>query len=413
MRRRIAGNVGWMLLDRGAQVLAGVGVVAILARTLGTDGFAAFQYAQSLVFIGASVALICGGEVVIPRLVALSDATRQHRLLVHVFWLRLLAGVGGYALVAGFLAATGQPARNWWPALILGLAILLREPFGVVIAWMQARTETRPVVLINVAALALKVGTVIVLALCSIELTGAYATAFVLEPVLAAILLCALYRRRMPVSRVPIDLNVSRQLLHDGALFWVSFMLMMAARRIDQLILHPHVEAAEFAAYAASMQIVDNFTALGSILASGIAPLFVYAKSERAAGIANVGKLALFLAVVGAAGAIVLAVMAPWIVHLLYGSAFADAIVLMQLAILASPLVFADVGFTVLAAYLRKPRWIAAKWALACAATVAVDLLAIPRLGARGAILGYATSGALAVLAGIVTWAYARRTQQS
>jgi PST family polysaccharide transporter len=80
-----------MLLDRGAQVLAGVGVVAILARTLGTDGFAAFQYAQSLVFIGASVALICGGEVVIPRLVALSDATRQHRLLVHVFWLRLLS----------------------------------------------------------------------------------------------------------------------------------------------------------------------------------------------------------------------------------------------------------------------------------------------------------------------------------
>ena len=139
----------------------------------------------------------------------------------------------------------------------------------------------------------------------------------------------------------------------------------------------------------------------------------MYAKSERAAGIANVGKLALFLAVVGAAGAIVLAVMAPWIVHLLYGSAFADATALMQLAILVSPLVFADVGFTVLAAYLRKPRWIAAKWALACAATVAVDLLAIPRLGARGAILGYATSGALAVLAGIVTWAYARRTQQS
>ena len=90
-----------------------------------------------------------------------------------------------------------------------------------------------------------------------------------------------------------------------------------------------------------------------------------------------------------------------------------DAIALMQLAILVSPLVFADVGFTVLAAYLRKPRWIAVKWALACAATVAVDLLAIPRLGARGAILGYATSGALAVLAGIVTWAYARRTQQS
>ena len=39
-----------------------------------------------------------------------------------------------YSHTIGFLAATGQPARNWWPALILGLAILLREPFGVVSA---------------------------------------------------------------------------------------------------------------------------------------------------------------------------------------------------------------------------------------------------------------------------------------
>lgn len=413
MRRRIAGNVGWMLLDRCTQVLAGIGVVAILARTLGTDGFAAFQYAQSLVFIGASVALICGGEVVIPRLVALSDAARQHHLLAHVFRLRLLAAIGGYALVTSFLLATGQPTQDWWPALILGIAILLREPFGVVIAWMQARTETRPVVLINVAALVLKVGTVIALALWGIRLTGAYAAAFVLEPVLAATLLCSLYRRRMPVQRVRIERDLTRQLLHDGALFWISFMLMMAARRVDQLILHPHVDATEFAAYAASMQIVDNFTALAGILASGIAPLYVYAKTERSAGIRSVGKLVVFLLAVGAAGAIALVVLAPWIVHILYGSAFAKAISLMQLAILVAPMVFADVGFTILAAYLRNPHWIAVKWGVGCAATIAVDLVAIPRLGALGAILGYAVSGALAMLAGLATWLYARKTQAS
>lgn len=411
MRRRIAGNVGWMLLDRCTQVLAGIGVVAILARALGTEGFAAIQYAQSLVFIGASVALICAGEVVIPRLVALTDDTSQHRLIAHVFRLRLFAGMAGYGLVVGFLLVTGQPARNWWPALILGIAILLREPFGVITAWMQARTQTRPGVLISVAALSLKIAIVVGLAAWGSHTPSAYAVAFALEPMLATVLLCALYRRQMPARRVAFEPDLTRQLLRDGALFWVSFMLMMAARRIDQLILHPQVASAEFAAYAASVQIVDNFTMLAGILASGIAPLYVYAKSDRIAGIRSVVKLAAFLFAVGSAGAIVLMLLAPWIVHLLYGSAFADATALLQLAILVSPLVFADVGFTILAAYLRKPHWIAVKWGIAFGATVVVDLIAIPRFGARGAILGYAVSSTLAVLAGLVMWRHARKSQ--
>lgn len=411
MRRRIAGNVGWMLLDRCTQVLAGVGVVAMLARALGTDGFAAFQYAQSLVFICASVALICGGEVVVPRLVALPDAVAQHRLLSHVFRLRFAAAMGGYVLVAGILLVTGQPMHIWWLALVLGFPILLREPFGVVIAWMQARAQIRPGVLINVVTLALKVGLVGTLAARGVQSAGPYAVAFALEPALAAILLCLLYRRFMPTQPVRHERALTGQLLRDGSLFWVSFMLMMAARRIDQLILHPHVGSEEFAAYAATVQIVDNFTALAGILASGIAPLYVYANADRAIGIRNVLKLAAFLFVVGACGAAVLAALAPWIVHILYGAAFADAIALLRLCILVSPLVFADVGFTILAAYLRKPRWIAMKWGMACAVTAAIDVIAIPQLGARGAILGYAVSSALTVVAGIVMWRHACKTR--
>lgn len=398
-----------MLLDRSTQVLAGIGIVAILARALGPEGFAAFQYAQSLVYIGASVALICSAEIVVPRLVALAGAAEQHRLLVHVFRLRLAAAVCGYLLVVAYVLGGPHSGDSWQPAMILGIAILLREPFGVVIAWMQSRTQTRPGVQVNVAALALKVGAVVTLAVVGVRATSAYAIAFTLEPVLAAVLLCAFYRRRMPRLRVAGDGPLIRQLFRDGALFWVSFMLMMAARRVDQLILRPHVPAVEFAAYAATVQIVDNFTALATILASGIAPLYVYAREDRAVGIRSVLKLTIFMTVVGAAGAAALIVLAPWIVHLLYGSAFAEAGALLRLAALVSPLVFADVGFTVLAAYLRKPRWIALKWGIAFLATVAIDWIAIPRLGAVGAILGYAAASALTAFSGACMWLRARK----
>ncbi|MGN5480600.1 hypothetical protein ACTMU2_39285 [Cupriavidus basilensis] len=47
---------------------------------------------------------------------------------------------------------------------------------------------------------------------------------------------------------------------------------------------------------------------------------------------------------VGITGGIIIAVSAHWIIHLLYGSAFASAADLLQLAALASSLVFADVA---------------------------------------------------------------------
>lgn len=409
MRRRIAGNVGLMLLDRGAQVLVGLGIVAILARALGTDGFAAFQYAQSIVFIGASVALICGGEVVVPRLVALADPAAQHRLLAHVFRLRWWAACAGYLLVGAFLLASPHAAPSWGPALILGFAILLREPSGVVVAWMQAHTHNRPGVFVNLISLALKATAVAALAWAGIHAPSAYAGAVVAEAVLAALLLALYYRRSMPHRGQPHDAALTRQLFHDGSLFWISFMLMMAARRVDQLILRPHVPTAEFAAYAATVQIVDNFTTVATILASGIAPLYIYARGEARIAIRNVLRLTLFMTALGVVGAAALIGLAPWIVHWLYGAAFAEAASLLRLALLVSPLVFADVGLTVLAAYLRRPRWIAIKWGIACAATLAVDWIAIPRYGAEGAILGYAVASAITTFTGLCLWLHAWR----
>ena len=40
MRRRVAGNLLWMLAERGFQIGIGIAVVAMLARALGPAGFA-------------------------------------------------------------------------------------------------------------------------------------------------------------------------------------------------------------------------------------------------------------------------------------------------------------------------------------------------------------------------------------
>ncbi|BDB28788.1 hypothetical protein CTP10_R62000 (plasmid) [Cupriavidus sp. P-10] len=92
---KIARNVLWLVFERGLQVAFGIVTTGLIARAVGLEGFAEFQYAQSLVLMAASIALICGGEVVVPRLVAQPTPDAQHRLLAHVFVLRETAAVVG------------------------------------------------------------------------------------------------------------------------------------------------------------------------------------------------------------------------------------------------------------------------------------------------------------------------------
>ncbi|SOY82766.1 putative lipopolysaccharide o-antigen export integral membrane protein [Cupriavidus taiwanensis] len=403
-KRKVAGNVGWMLAERGLQVAGGIGIVAMLARGMGPDGFAHFQYAQAVVYIAASFVLICGSEVIVPRLVANSDPTAQHRLLAHGFGLRFAAGVVAYVLIGGFMVVSRPGAEFWVPTLILGFAVLLREPFGIVTAWMQAQTRTRPNALFSLAALALKAACVALLFRAGVQSVPWYAAAIVLETVLASALLGHYYLRRAPRMRIAIDAALARELLSNGVLFWVSFVLMMSSRRIDQLLLKPLVTLGEFGAYAASMQILDNFVVVATILCAGIAPIYVYAQPTLAVARRNILKIAAGMLLVGASGALAIAWCADWIVHLLYGSAFASAAGLLQLAALASMLVFADVALTLLPIYLRQPRLVAIKWGLVFAVTVGIDLIAIPAYGAHGAILGYAIANFLSVLFGLWIW---------
>lgn len=409
MQRKVASNLVWMLAERALQVGAGIGIVAMLARGLGPEGFAHFQYAQAVVYIAASIALICGGEVVIPRLVADPAPAAQHRLMAHAFVLRLAGGMLGYLLMCIFLLVTDQSSAFWIPALILGLAIVVREPFGIITAWTQAHTRNRPNTLFNLASLTAKTGLVAVLFASGTRSVPAYAAAFSVEPVIIALLLSSYYLARSPRTRVSPEPALVRELFRDGMLFWASFMLMMASRRVDQLLLKPQVTLSEFGAYAAAMQILDNFIVVASILAAGLAPIYVYAQPALERARHNIAKIAAGMSAVGLAGGATIALCAPWIIHLLYGAAFAPAARVLQLTALASILVFADVGLTLLPVYLRRPRLVAMKWGLAFVVTILIDVIAIPRFGVTGAILGYACANLLSVMFGILVWLRCRR----
>ena len=404
MRRQIVQNVFWLLLERGFQVIASIATIAMIARTIGPEGFAHFQYAQALILIASSVALVCGSEVLVPRLVATTSEQAKHTLIAHAFCVREGAAILAYCLMLAAVTLSGQDAITRDICVVLGLSIFLREPFGVVNGWMQARTNNRAGVFFSLSALCVKVGVVGLLFVWHISVVRDFAWAFAAESLVLASLLAWHYLRHASTLRVKFDFSLAIQLLRDGVIFWIGLMLMMSARRIDQILLKPQVPLAELGAYAACMQIVDNFVLLATIIANTLAPLAIFAQPTFDRVRRNLIRVAIGMAAVGTAGGVTIAAFAPWIVHLLYGSKFAIAATLLERAALASGLVFMDAALSLLIIYLRKPSWLAIKWAIVIVTIASVDWVAIPKYGAAGAVTGYIVGYSLSVVFGLVLY---------
>lgn len=387
--------------ERGLQIAAALGITALVARAVGPEGFGLYQYVQSLVFVASAAALVCGAEVVVPRLSRPLPVGEQHAVLAHAFVLRMAGAALGYAglLAAAAWSDDGARQTTLLLAAILGLSILLREPFGVVIAWAQAHSRLRPVVRQSLLALALKVVLVLAaFALGQLSLT-VVATVLAAESLLAAGLLVAHYRQQTGAPGwPPLNRGLVATMARQGLVYFVGLAGLLLFKRIDQLMLKQAVPLAELGVYAAAMQLTDNFTLVATIAAATLAPSLVYAPPGEDQARRNLLLLSAGLGLAGLAGAGLLWGAAAPIVRLVYGSAFEDTVALLRLSALIAPLVFLEAGLNLALLRAGRAGWVAAKWLLAAAAAATTNLWAIPALGARGALAGLAAGLVCALL---------------
>jgi O-antigen/teichoic acid export membrane protein len=396
--RNIFRNILWMLTERGAQIAGGIAVSGLLARSLGAAQFGLFQYAQSLVFLAASLTLLCGSEVVVPRLVGKPEA-EQRTVIAHAFVLRLAAAAVAYTLltiyVLGF-AESNLVAVTLW----LGVALWFREPSGIVIAWLQARTFNRPSVTANLCGLAAKLALVAVLFVTHADVT-AFAVVYAVEAIVAAALLVRYYLTHSPKTVIVWRRSLLLELLRSGAVFWGGLMLMILFKRIDQLVLKPIIPLSELGAYAAAMQITENFVLVAPIIANSLAPQLIFQTTDNATARRNTVRAVWLMVAAGASLAVPIACLAPWIVHLIYGAGFAESAQILRISALMGILVFADAALNLTLIRRGAGRWVVAKWL--CAAVVAFLVVRglAPQLGAFAGALGYGAGYAAALVLGV------------
>jgi PST family polysaccharide transporter len=167
--------------------------------------------------------------------------------------------------------------------------------------------------------------------------------------------------------------------------------------KLDRLMLERVIDYADLGRYSAAQQLNENWITLALMLAQTLAPAFVYRVHERARLLRNMLRLLAMTSVLMICGALVLDALGGTIIRLVFGPGFEGAVDIFRWAVwLSVPAGIEAIANLIVLKYQAK-FVLLAKWLLALVVAFAVNLVAIPRFGGHGALMGLAAGYVAAI----------------
>ncbi len=384
--------------------LASLGLVfigaIILSRTLGPDGRGAHAfYVAMTILLAALLGLSApmGGYILTTR-----HGVVPRELAANAVWLSALSGILAAAVtlvlqaVFGFLPAPLASVPTWPLLVAVGVAGFtsnthqLQLAFGRGRSWAGAALSFGPTTLAASGYLLLPVTGGGLAAALWIFALAPYAVAFV----------AALVRPPLSVAAFgPPRIGLAGRSVRQGLRNYPGEIAAMLHQRADVLLLGILGTTASLGIYVVAYQTVEPLLVLST--AGGATILGLGHGRPEVEGGTVTARLIRETLLVGGPLAILAVVLSPVLVPLVYGQAFADAVV--PLAILAPGVLAFACGRIAMADLLRRNMLerTAAISVSMMVLNIGLNLALIPTLGAVGAaiasLVSYSTMAALAI----------------
>lgn len=396
-------NLGWLVAEKLGRFVLNVGVGFWVARYLGPARFGTLNYLLALVGMISLVAEL--GLDAVMRRELIRAPERTNALIATAWGLRLTGGAVAYGLLL-VLAQAGVVSGSERALLAVAGLTLFQPALFVTDLWFQARLQAKYSVGAQMGAFAIAAMVRIALILAHASLIG-FIWAIVVE-LGAAAGLFSLLARKNGLTWKPRDFSsmLAVQLLRESWPLLLSGFAVMLYMRLDVVMLRSMVGETAVGIYAAATRFTEMWYFVPIALASSALPALLRARERgieeydrRMQGYYDLN------AAIAYALALPLAALAPWVIRIAYGPAFASAAPVLALHVWSSVFVFLGVArgqFLVNEGYVR---FYSVTTFAGLVVNVVLNLVLIPRQGPFGAAL--ATLGAQAAAAWLTTFCFA------
>lgn len=396
LSRRVAENAGWLLADRAVRLGLGFIVGVWVARYLGPHDFGQLSYAIALAGL-FSVFVELALEGVVVR-VLIERPGEAGAVLGTAFGLRMIGAMialSGVCITAILL----RPGDSVILATSVVVALtFLANPVHVLEFWYQARLANRAPTVVRSIAFFAVTGLRIAAVVAGMPMI-AFAWLVFVEGALAAFSLIVLVRATdSSTPRWRWSGAQARALLKGAAPLILAGLATLATIRIDQLLIGAMLGDAQTGLYAAASRISETLQFVAVAVSSALLPAVIALKTDAPQRFElELGRIFGLMLAFGVGVALLVSLMSAWIVHLLFGAAYADSgpVLAIHAWTAAFSFISTAAGIYLIAAGLN---WFAPlRMGAALLCNLLLNVVLLPRFGIAGAAWAAVASSAVAV----------------
>jgi O-antigen/teichoic acid export membrane protein len=313
-------NTSWMFLARAVSLFVSFLTIAIVARYLGPENFGKLSYAQSFIAIFSVFASLGIDQILYRNLAA--EPEREQAILGTAFITKLIFGsITLFTSVAVALSIQSDPILTWLIAIIALTYIF--QPLGILGLYFQAKVQAKYPALITII-LGFLIPALKLLVIYFDQGILYFAAIIALEALFVVVCYVAIYV--LLFGGNPLQWSFSRETLTK--LLKDSWPLMLAGLsgyiygRIDQVMIQNFLDSTS----------VGLLGILPALIISSLVPALVGARvRNREEYVKRLRSLILLCLSISVFSALFLFLLAPWVVSLLFGSAFTASVGLLRI----------------------------------------------------------------------------------
>ena len=272
--------------------------------------------------------------------------------------------------------------------LIFTIAIsTLFQSVNVIDFYFQAKVLSKYTAWSNSFALFLSSIVKIVLIVLDAPLLW-FAVMFAFEAALLSLGLVFFYFKKVSDFRFQWDWGVARDLLTDSWPLILSSIVVSIYMRIDQLMLQAILGPASVGQYSAALKLSEIWYFVPIVIVNTLFPAIVTSKElGKKIYFDRLRKLYSLLVWMAIAIALPVSFLSPYIIDLLYGSSYDDAIIVLQVHIWGAVFVFLGVAFNSYLTAENMTRRAFTRTAVGAIVNIALNWLLIPKYGVQGSAI--------------------------
>lgn len=393
-------NLSWLIIERGLQIFFLLIVSGMIARYFQPELYGKWQYALTILTLSLTLTYLCGSEVVIPKLI--QEPKRDSEIMGSAFAIRVAAGVLGFILTQIILSYIISESEVIMFVRVLALLILFSEPGSIIVAWFQSKIFIAPVVKSRILVQFLKTAFILIILKYTIN-SILIPIIWVAEGIVLVFLLVKIYLNHQgPILKFNWEYTI--HLFRSGTVYWIGLLFMYAFLKIDRIFLAEYSNFNGLGIYSSALQISEAWYTFSGILSQTFSPRYIYINSSKNSINQRLKKMLIIYSSIAILGSLIIYNMSDFLIRIVFGSAYNEAVPLLKISCFISILIFIDSALNSLMLKARATKWVMAKWCLGFLSAIVVNYYFWDSIGIYTPLLGLVIGYIVVCAIGLIYW---------